>query len=511
MSKRILIRCDYFKGSGAGHLKRCHILALSLKQKGYEPILLLDESSLETLVPLSVTHEYLNLKKYKDHKDVHLITDAAYRYNTNLLIVDSYRISTKWVNELFRAHIKVILIDDLGVDYGAEISINYTPLNPIKTIQDNILKFRGVRYFITDSQSFEIKNREVQRIIAHAGGTGDYQKAPFAYLALSHLSKELSIPVDWVCPNLCSRDHLSKIIKLKSGDKVLDWEKNSTDLWSKYDIVFGPSSTSLYESIIQGTLPISFPISDTQSTLREDWLSIGHLLHITSSDIDNYDEIKSLIRLAILNNIDFLNIILDKSRTLDGQGVIRVVKIIDQYFSGSKVQELKISDNLIAKGISKCTIFHAESFLKARNSSKVREMSTNPNRIINWSEHLSWWLKGTAEKYVFTNSNGPEAFFWVKKWLIDGTGYLTAGWFPANEQTPFTTILRILNWQIDHYSKKFPDYTWVATVKASNRAAMALNRRFGFVDAEPKTLEIVSKLFPGTNSKFKVFERKLIR
>ena len=77
---------------------------------------------------------------------------------------------------------------------------------------------------------------------------------------------------------------------------------------------------------------------------------------------------------------------------------------------------------------------------------------------------------------------------------------------PASKKTTFTSILKILDWQIKFYSKKRNNYKWVATVHDDNKAAIAINRRFGFVDASPETYDVLPILYPGTTSKFKVLE-----
>ena len=137
-------------------------------------------------------------------------------------------------------------------------------------------------------------------------------------------------------------------------------------------------------------------------------------------------------------------------------------------------------------------------------------MSTDPNHIISWPEHLKWWLNSDIDKYLFIGElNFPEAYFWVKKWRIFKKGYITVGWFPSGKETSFTSILKILDWQIKYYSKRCADHTWVATVNKNNKAAIAINRRVGFVDASIDIYDVLPILFPGTNSDFKVFELKL--
>ena len=78
-----------------------------------------------------------------------------------------------------------------------------------------------------------------------------------------------------------------------------------------------------------------------------------------------------------------------------------------------------------------------------------------------------------------------------------------------SENTSFTSILKILDWQVKFYSKRCKNYTWIATVKKSNKAAIAINRRVGFVDAGNDAYEVLPILFPNTDKDFKVFELQL--
>ena len=45
MSQTILMRCDSSPSAGAGHLKRCTVLAQSLKKLGFSTIFAIDENT----------------------------------------------------------------------------------------------------------------------------------------------------------------------------------------------------------------------------------------------------------------------------------------------------------------------------------------------------------------------------------------------------------------------------------------------------------------------------------
>ena len=509
MSKEIILRCDYFQGSGIGHLKRTSILSSALQKRGYRTVVLIDDNPPENTFNKDVVYKKLPFQNFNELDDAKFILNLANLRDVKIIIGDSYRITRKWVTRLKDNGLKVILLDDFNKDFGADLSINYTPLNKFCRSSTFHKQIRGPEFFLTDSKLSKNKEVSQKSIVAHAGGNGDYSKAEIIYSNLASFSDKEEIKVDWVCPNSSSLKTLKKIININENDKILSWQKDSSNLWSGYQIVVGPASTSLYEAIIQGTLPISFPISKTQCTELNDWLSLGHSLHLNNKEKENSHCINQIFELAMNNYHELLNILSKHSKVLDGNGVERVIAYIEVLIKKSKNRIFKKETKFFKKGVFKCSIEDSETFLKARNSKRVRQMSTNTEHIIAWPEHLKWWLNGEIDKYLYLeNLNFPEAFFWVRKWKISNKYYLTAGWFPSSENTSFTAILKILDWQVKYYAKRCKNFTWIATVKKSNKAAIAINRRVGFVDAGNDTYKVLPILFPGTDNEFKVFELK---
>tara|TARA_B100000212_G_scaffold243743_1_gene185849 strand:+ start:10034 stop:11560 length:1527 start_codon:yes stop_codon:yes gene_type:complete len=507
---KIILRCDYFQGSGIGHLKRTSILSNALKKKGFKTIVLVDDIPKDNKINLKVDFQEIPFENFNELDDADFIVRLANLSDVKIIVGDSYRITKKWVERLKQNGLKVVLLDDFNLDLGADLSINYTPYNKFRRLSNSCRQKRGPKFFLTDSIFFKSKEDYPKRIIAHAGGNGDYSKARNIYINLADNADKIGIPVDWVCPNSFSIKSLKKLIKFNDNDQVLTWRNDSSELWHNYQIVVGPASTSLYEAIIQGTLPISFPISKTQCTDLNDWLSLGHSLHINNEEKENSHFINLIFELAINNYSEFLNILREQSKDLDGNGVQRVIDSIESLIVNSNNIFLNKDTKFIKKGILKCTIEDSQYFLLARNSKEVRKMSTDPEHIITWPEHLKWWLNSEIDKYLFIDElNFPEAYFWVKKWKIFKKGYITAGWFPSGKKTSFTSILKILDWQIKYYSKRCKDHTWVATVNKNNKAAIAINRRVGFVDASNDIYNVLPILFPGTDSNFRVFELKL--
>ena len=503
MTQTIIFRCDIFPGSGAGHLKRCVVLAHGLAAVGLSPIFVLDRDS--GPLPLEMTFPIERVDGPFDvQDDARAMKELAHRLGARVILGDSYRISESWVTDLRAAGLDVILIDDLGVGRDATLRIDYSP-QP-KRINGSGVNLLGPSYFITDSQKLTDRAAPAKTMILHAGGTGNFEAAQCVYRAAATVAQDKGLEVTWLCPNEDSVAWLSSSGLQKNGAKVIGWQSGVNNLWSHYDIVVGPASTSLFEAILQGALPISFPISATQSSERELWLQLGHALHVEHADLLSDGFATRIVELAIEMFGPLRSQLTTYSHLLDGQGVERVLAAIVKVTMGKRPE---IADDLPKTAhIRACDVRDASRFLTARNAPKVRALSTDPDHVISWPEHLRWWLTETTERFILESDTGPEAFFWHRPKVVTGQNYLIGGWFPAGSCHAFPAILRLLEWQLDDCARRYPDHIWVATINQENRAVLALNRRYGFVDAQAQVRDAVQELFPGTNSEFVILQRK---
>ena len=503
MTQTILFRCDLFPGSGAGHLKRCVVLAHGLAAVGFSPIFVLDLDSGPLPVEMTFSIERVD-GPFDVHDDAMTMKELAHRLFAHVILGDSYRISETWVTDLRAAGLDVILIDDLGVGRDATLRIDYSP-QP-KQIDGSGVNLLGPSYFMTDIQKLTDRAAPAKTMILHAGGTGNFEAAHNVYRAAATVAQDNGLEVTWLCPNEDALAWLASSGLQKNGAKVIRWQIGVSNLWSHYDIVVGPASTSLFEAILQGSLPISFPISATQSSERELWLQLGHALHLEHADLLSYGFAARILELAIEMFGPLRSQLTNYSHLLDGQGVERVVAAIVKVTMG-KTPDIAYDPPKSAH-IRACDLRDASRFLIARNAPKVRALSTDPDHVIIWPEHLRWWLTETTERFILENQSGPEAFFWHRPKVVNGQNYLIGGWFPSGNCHAFAASIRLLEWQLDYCSRRYLDHIWVATINQENRAVLALNRRYGFVEAEAQVRDAVQDLFPGTNSDFVILQRK---
>lgn len=504
MSRRILIRCDFFAGSGAGHLKRCRVLAEALRAEDLEPVFVLDDDKRNRPVDICYVVETSSSNPFDEAVDAQALITLAARHDAKIVIGDSYRISENWVNALKASGLSVVVIDDLGIGGEAHVRIDYSPTP--KRLIGAAAELLGPSYFLTDSPCISPRSGAPKTLVAHAGWTGDFSAAAPVYNAAARMAREHGLDLTWITPDESALDWLRNAGLVEARDRVIGWQKDRRDLWSEFDVVVGPASTSLFEAIMQGAVPVSFPITPTQSGNRGQWLMLGHPTHLTGDEVEMGAIVEPLVELAFTHHAELRNALNRFAAALDGKGAARAAAAVAALADGCQPEPT--APQQAWAGIRPCDLRDAHTFLSARNAPHVRALSTDPKHIISWPEHLTWWVTSMTERFVVEGEHGPEAFFWHCPRQMGDRHYLIGGWFPADDQPVFATAIRLLDWQLAYCAVHYPNHVWLATIHKTNRAVLKLNQRYGFAEADTTARAAVEHLFPGVTEDFAILQRE---
>lgn len=504
MLDRILIRCDNRAVAGLGHFKRCALLAQELRGCCNFIQLVLDEVPSDSFLGLDLDFTVLVHPFTSEVSDAQEVRVLAHLNKVNFVIIDNYRVGPEWVELVQSEGICIFAFDDLDKLYNANLRINYLPgAMPSRVGGKELL---GPKYFVTNNKRSHRNPPDRPRsVIFHAGWTGAFAGAANIIQPLLAEVREFKLQVTWLISNEQSLNWLVGSGLFNPSDSKREWDNRRQMDWGAYDIVIGPASTSLYEVIMQGALPISFALSSTQNDAHSTWIKLGHTLHLVREDRRVPSLLRLTMRVAISYYATLLKELAKHSSVLDGLGVVRIVDYLKNYPSFPGDSET-IECGSVVTTVQECDLTQADSFLRARNAEKVRALSTN-NRQITWIEHIRWWLESETTKYAFLTRGVPTAFFWHRSKVLDGNKFLIGGWFPASSQPIFDTAVRLLDWQLKQCASDYDGHLWVATINPANRAVIALNKKFGFQEASPNTRKYLNDLFPGTPNNFIALER----
>ncbi len=504
-----LIRCDFFKGGGVGHLNRCNTLGKALKKFGVDSTLILDAETGPLPITVDLPLTTFKVPNFNEVEDADKLIELATDKGARLIIGDSYRITAKWVDAIKQAGLLVVVIDDLQIGANADLRINYTP--GAAEVVGSGLNLLGAPFFLTNGTRIKSCKTSCRRVIAHAGGTSNYSSALTVYSALVEFVATNSLQLDWLITGEETLQTLKKLELFRPEHGQVRWSKTAVSIWSSYDLVVGPASTSLFEAIMQNTLPISFPISESQTSSRKPFLTIGHALHLTAEELGDRQEIGKMMDLGYRNYSFFLRAMNHFSAELDGLGPDRVAKNIASLFAPDTEASTSQIEEPCPKGLSvrHCDLRDTLTFLEARNAPTARSVSSRPDHKIKWSEHLNWWIDGTSERFVVNQNGLPEAFFWHQPMNVGNEKYLIGGWFPSLEgNASFAIVVMLLDWQLKYCAKEHPERSWAAIIKKTNEAVIALNRYHGFSDASTRVRSDAVELFPNVSEEFIVLQRK---
>ena len=497
-----LVRCDTRPQSGLGHLKRCLVIASKLSDIGIESIFLVDrviESPPSGRFNFLITGGRVGSNSLIDAQEV---CRVATENNCDFVFGDSYEITPEWIERVRAQGFFVGVFDDLNTLANADCRINFSPQAcPLGVVG---LELTGPAFFPYQGPGRIAKGPRPRSVIFHAGGTGDFSLRELVYRTLSSRARRSSLSITWLIANQSSQQFLIDSGLFSDGDLEREWSNAHPMVWQEFDLVVGPASTSLYEAIIQGALPLSFVISDSQSDSREQWLAIGHSLHLTSADCMDAKAIEHFFDLGLQQFSVLLSHLHRLSYSLDGKGGERISAALRS--NASPLEPLAPKATMRTGEVRACDFPDALRFLQARNAQGVRSVSTD-TREIPWVHHINWWLNTEIERFVFVRQDLEEGYFWHRACVVSQRKYLIGGWFPATASPSFDVAIRMLDWQLTYCSQHHPDHVWVATIQRSNQAVIALNRRFGFTEASAECMRDIDSLFPGTTSDYVVLER----
>jgi len=517
--KKIAIFCDLTKKTGMGHVKRMLSLSFEFQKRNCKSYYFFDNKDKFYINNLSINLSpiFININEIKTKNIIKKFEDL----NISIIVFDSYKYGYEIESKFRKKGFFVISI----VDHVKKHSSNLIFSNRMNAhfISDSKTQwYMGAKYCLIKNKvnkksktHFLNDSLDSKKILLHAGAASLYHEIINFTINTIKYFKKNSIKISILCTNEKSKKIINKIsldLKCKSLIKIISYKRNLYNTLVKYDIVAGPSGITTFETILVGSLPFTFQLTDDGRDSLESWNSIGNLMHLTFAEKNNKKIVTSSWEL-ISNKCSTLKTILKtNSNEIDGKGPERIAKIILSE-SKKKIKRYKnLKKQIINKNYEtvKCNYYDMREFLKTRNSIKNRKVSTNPKDVINWPEHVKWWIDDRITKYKIITEYQIVAFHWLKPKKDLYGNFLTSGWFiKKNAKKKIKISLKIMESQLLIAKKNYKGFHWIIIIRNENKFIISFSLRIGFVKASKKTVERASIIFKIKSEDYKIMEMKL--
>lgn len=513
--KNIIIICDFNKNSGFGHLSRMKSLARAFDKKKFNVKFIFEHKfkNFNKNYLKGYNCDYLNFSLKKNSNK---IVNYLQKNFTKIIILDSYHINLSLEKKLYRKFF-VVCFDDKLLNHKSHLIINSREdINSMELSSRDQYWKTGKNFILRGKTRKRSKsNKKIKKVLIHGGGSSAYSYfQTFLYESIKFLnSKKIKLQI--LCKNTETENKIKKKLKkqrlLNKSIHFIRYKENFSQTLKNYDIVAGPSGITTFETIASNVVPISFPIIEDGRDSTLNWNLIGNVLHLNKKERNSIKMIKQ-IWVFIFKNYQILSLHVKKKSLQIKDNSSEISKMIINYFNKRKNYSLIQKKHDTKLKILEANFDYIRSFLQSRNSLPVRKVSSNPKHIINFSEHLNWWINNKIKKFILIkDKNEPVAYHWVKSIkIIDSERTIISGWFPEKKREISLNSLKIiLEHQKMYIKKNFKNSKWIININKNNSFSKRLNKSIGFKYASEKSRKIGKKIFNISLNKFDIFEMKI--
>ena len=334
---KILFRVDSYPEIAIGHLARCINLGKTLEELGNQ-ITIISYKDSETQARLNNSGLKFYLLDHKiNNKDFIRLEKSLiskYKVDADLLIVDSYKVDSKYFNEMKFLYPIVVYLDDLGLDFNIDMVINPScKLNSKDYIAP--IALCGADYLILDSEYKLGRTKIIQdlTILITFGGIDHYDLTSTLIPLIENINNKIKLNI--LIGPYYDNVHQIKLAAQKSKLKINFFEgvTNISSVILKSNLAITAGGVSVYELVAMSTPSIGIALWDNQKANIEclgAHEAIIPLFYSESQEFSN-ELINSLEKLILHSNLQEKMSNIARS-IVDGKGTERISKIINQEY-----------------------------------------------------------------------------------------------------------------------------------------------------------------------------------
>lgn len=289
---KFLFICEYNKTTGLGHFDRCLNFANLLKQKQHECIFLSfnsDKNLIKTYKSIN-KFKFINIPQtVLTKKNILEFCSLVYKFNSDFLVFDSYKIKYNFFVELNNYNLKSIVIADFAnKKYFCDILINPNSKKKFKNLKKNSSVLSGINYQFIDDEYFKKKKfKMTQNALIYLGSVKKINFIEKIILQLNNFfKKEIKYQII-----------LKNKIKFKYKNiKILDFmnKQNLKNQIDKSKFIISAGGTFLPKCLVRNKIIFALKTADNQNELLK-YLDENKLIFFLNSKKNNLNKNKYLL------------------------------------------------------------------------------------------------------------------------------------------------------------------------------------------------------------------------
>ncbi len=312
--KEIIIRTNFNKEIGLGHIARCKILNEYFDKKKFKTTFIID-NNIKSKITDNLNIINLGDKEFNPPKDAKKVFNIIKNRKILFIIVDDYRIDYKWENYFYKKDYKIIVLDDLAnrkhicsylIDsgwYGKKIN----QLRYFHLINKNAKKLLGVKYKIINSKIKKNKINNFNILIYFGGGNHIikyYKLLNFLINRLTTIKKKFVLNIVYSDLFNLKKINGKKNVKLK----MIKGNFDLSNLINKTSLYLGSNSSIVNELSCLKIPRILISVNEFQNINIDSYQKLGNyicinypnqkyqskLAELTFQTIKNFKRVKNL-------------------------------------------------------------------------------------------------------------------------------------------------------------------------------------------------------------------------
>lgn len=308
----ILFRADGNAEIGSGHIMRCLSIADAFKRKQKNSLFVLADKTFQSLIECKGYAVHILDSDFRDMDgELEQVKKAICNFEPEMVIVDSYYITRKYLKAL-KEKARIVYIDDLAafaypVDvlmnynaYGPDIAYKELYINENETLPQLVL---GLRYAplreMFCNVPKRIHNKAVNNILISTGGADPIH---LALKLVQHIAQnEYPQSFHFLIGAMNSDfERIQNIAEKSSNIFVHHNVKDMRTLITSCDMAVSAAGSTIYEIAACGVPMIIYILADNQISGAEAFSKMG--LAVSCGDLRGKDDAAKII----MNSIDSL-------------------------------------------------------------------------------------------------------------------------------------------------------------------------------------------------------------